>query len=86
MKGLNMNVSELIGMLQGFDPNLEVRLAIQPRYPLELSIGKVTLLSEIDRDVAEDDADVEAGDAPSREDYVMLLEGGHIGYGVRNAW
>jgi hypothetical protein len=51
-----------------------------------LSIGKVTLLSEIDRDVAEDDADVEAGDAPSREDYVMLLEGGHIGYGVRNAW
>ncbi len=86
MKGLNMNVSELLEMLQGFDPDLEVRLAIQPSYPLELSIGKVTLLSEIGRDGAEDDEDVEEGDAPSREDYVMLLEGGHIGYGVRNAW
>ncbi len=81
-----MNVSELVEMLQGFDPDLEVRLAIQPSYPLELSIGKVTLLSEIGRDGAEDDEDVEEGDAPSREDYVMLLEGGHIGYGVRNAW
>ena len=77
-----MNVRELMEVLEGLDPTLEVRMAIQPRYPLEMSIAKVTLLSEVE----DNDGDGEVACTPAGTDYVMLLEGSHIGYGVRSAW
>jgi hypothetical protein len=77
-----MNVRELMEVLKNLDPTLEVRMAIQPRYPLEMSIAKVTLLSEVE----DGDGDGEEARMPAETDYVMLLEGSHIGYGVRSAW
>ncbi len=77
-----MNVRELMEVLKNLDPTLEVRMAIQPRYPLEMSIAKVTLLSEVE----DGDGDGEEARMPAETGYVMLLEGSHIGYGVRSAW
>lgn len=41
MKGTAMYVSDLIELLEGMDPDAEVRLAIQPRYPFEHHIDSV---------------------------------------------
>jgi len=36
-----MTVGELIELLQGFNEDAEVRLAFQPRYPLQFRVGEV---------------------------------------------
>lgn len=36
-----MNVSELVNRLNQFDPEMEVRIAIQPTWPLEHAVGDI---------------------------------------------
>jgi len=36
-----MTVGELIGLLEDFDEDAEVRLAFQPRYPMQYTVGAV---------------------------------------------
>lgn len=67
-----MTVEELMHFLEQFDPDTEVRLAIQPRYPLEYSI---TSAEEVVIDMATEDNP----DAPSIH-VIYLTEGHQIGY------
>jgi len=39
-----MRVREIIEMLEDLDPNLEVRFASQPNYPLEYSIEDIVII------------------------------------------
>ncbi|MEV1042322.1 hypothetical protein AB0J01_37770 [Streptomyces sp. NPDC050204] len=41
MAEMEMTVGELIEQLEGMDPDATVRLATQPGYPFEYTIGKV---------------------------------------------
>ena len=36
-----MTVGELMSLLEGFDEDAEVRLAFQPRYPMQYTVGEV---------------------------------------------
>ena len=52
-----MKVSELIGMLQDYDEDAEVRLATQPSYPLQAHIKGVadsTMLEDYDEEEGSD--------------------------------
>ena len=42
-----MTVQELLDLLDGVDPSTEVRIAYQPSYPLECSLGGVRLGSAL---------------------------------------
>lgn len=64
-----MTVQELIELLEGCDPDAEVRFARQPAWPFE---SKVDLVVEVD-------VDQEAGVVPDRA-VVYLTEGRQIGY------
>jgi hypothetical protein len=64
-------VADLIDSLQSMNPNAEVRLATQPRYPLEYRIDDVV-------EVASGDDEDEPGH--SAEGVVYLAEGGQVGY------
>lgn len=75
-----MTVQELRDLLEGMDDDLEVRMAIQPSYPLEFGVQGVALHSEFRR--AEDDDD----DPDDFEECVYIVQGEHIGYGHRGAW
>jgi hypothetical protein len=83
-----MNVGELIAELEGFDEDTEVRLAMQPSWPFEYSIGGVTEPVETDEcpecEVAwashdEDGCDAERPDEEVK-DVVYLAEGSQLGY------
>lgn len=52
-KGYEMTISELIEKLEGFDEDLEVRIATQPSWPLQFRIAGVVDASQIDTDEAE---------------------------------
>ncbi|MER0443035.1 hypothetical protein ABR738_00340 [Streptomyces sp. Edi4] len=41
MAEMGMTVAELIEQLEGVDPDAPIRLAMQPRYPFEYTIGQV---------------------------------------------
>ncbi|MFB7649484.1 hypothetical protein ACFC0S_16405 [Streptomyces sp. NPDC056084] len=41
MAEMGMTVADLIEQLEGMDPDAPVRLATQPAYPFEYTIGKV---------------------------------------------
>lgn len=57
-----MKVSQLLEQLEGQDENAEVRIAIQPGYPLRLDVRDVVLGSEVlDIDPTDDD-EVKDGD------------------------
>ena len=60
-----MKVSELLEFLEAQDPNAEVRIAHQPNWPFEYSIGELA-------DAEEDD---DGNDTP-----VYIAEGRQLGY------
>lgn len=45
-----MNVGQLIRYLQNYNEDLEIRIAYQPHYPLQVGIANVTALSEVVKD------------------------------------
>ena len=73
-----MKVRELIDRLSEYSEDAEVRLVIQPRYPLESTLGGVVGESEI--------REHEAGDLGDDAEVVYLLEGTQVGYGRKVAW
>jgi hypothetical protein len=74
-----VKVRQLIDLLSEYSPEAEVRLAIQPRYPLEAHVAGVVSQSEIrahsGKELGDDEPEV-----------VFLLEGAQVGYGSRVAW
>lgn len=70
-----MTVRDLIEILEAEDPMSEIRLAIQPRYPLEYSVGEVTRLSHPDEK-----------DGERLPPLIYLTEGRHIGYAPEGAF
>jgi hypothetical protein len=86
-----MKVIDLKEVIENLDDDVEVRLMIQPNYPLEYRVEGIT--TDMDIANAEADRDCEAtGIAPrshpAADDpkVVYLLEGTQIGYGKKIAW
>jgi len=73
-----MTVKQLIRQLEDFNPDSEVRLAIQPSWPFEHSIGNVVSVSLTDED-ADDDEEV-PDYANTGEEIVYIGEGYQVGY------
>lgn len=72
-----MKVSRLIELLQRCDPNANVKIMSQPRYPIEYSVYGITARTEFDDSEFVNDKDLND---------VFILEGDHEAYGDRNAW
>jgi hypothetical protein len=73
-----MTVKQLIRQLEDFNPDSEVRLAIQPSWPFEHSIGNVVSVGLTDEDADEDE---EVPDyANTGEEIVYIGEGYQVGY------
>ena len=66
-----MTVGELIEILSGFNPEQEVRIASQPKWPFEHSITDVIAAVSEDADIHSDAKDVEV---------VYIAEGNQIDY------
>lgn len=85
-----MTVEELIAALAKYPPDAEVIVTTQAHYPLEAQVaGVVSRRAALDADRAED-ADAAHPDDPddsvNAERQVLLVEGEHLGYGIRGAW
>jgi hypothetical protein len=76
-----MKVNELIKILKDCDPNAEVVLATQPRYPFEYAVDGLVVREEM----ADGDEEETWGDGCHGND-VLLLEGKQLRYGDREAW
>jgi hypothetical protein len=66
-----MTVAELMETLSGFNPDSEVRLASQPKWPFEYSISEVIAAVSDDADSDSDTRDLEI---------VYIAEGTQIDY------
>jgi hypothetical protein len=81
-----MTVRDLIAALEDYDQDAEVRIAIQPRWPLEYSISDVVCSDTI----KDDDDDEEEEQQPTEQSpdadpqdkpvVVYITEGTQIGY------
>lgn len=67
-------VGELIEALEAYDPDTSVRIAQQPSWPFEYTLGAVTCTPD---DIHPDDLD---GDTPPPDPVVWLAEGHQVGY------
>jgi hypothetical protein len=63
-----MTVGEMLDMLEGLDPDMEVRFASQPNYPFEYDINDIVVV------------EVENKRTGDSEEVVYLEEGRQIGY------
>jgi len=75
-----MTIRELIELLEQYDDDREVRLATQPNYPLEYTVGGVVGTEEIADDPDEDIVDAD-DDGP-----VWVVEGSQLGYASKALW
>lgn len=78
-----MTIDDLREMIEGLDGDIEVRLAMQPRWPFEYSIDRAILKTEAleSGDPDEDD------ESPDDDDEVLYLtEGSQLGYTTKNLW
>ena len=77
-----MTVRKLIEILEDFDPETEVRLAVQPNYPLQHDIAGVVHTSELTAEMSQ----VYAGDKDA--EVVWILEGSTPDqpYGSKDWW
>ena len=75
-----MTVRELMERLEDMNPDAEVHLMYQRHYPLESTLLGVCESSDLldDEDADEDDE--------GNDDVVFLVEGEHVGYGMKSAW
>ncbi len=77
-----MKVCELIEVLQDCDEDAEVRIVVQPQYPLEAAIFGVAVREEYwghDDGHENMDGDIHPND-------VLICQGDALGYGVAAAW
>jgi len=70
-----MTVGELIGELEQFDEDAEVRLAMQPSWPFEYSIGQVVSGAD-----AHDDPDDEPDIERVMDGFVYIAEERQVRY------
>ena len=63
-----MTAQELIALLQQYEPYTEVRLATQPKRPLEFELENVV------------DAEIDDGEMDEPYTVIYLVEGEQIGY------
>lgn len=68
-----MQVAELIEALEDFDPDTEVRLAIQPSYPFQHTIAEV-----VEVDLSEGGEDEDDDDDGETGIVVYIAEGGQL--------
>lgn len=74
-----MQVRELIEMLEGMDPDAEVRFASQPSWPFEYAINEVVEVGPPEEEEADEDEELpDLGDEPVS--VVYLVEGRQLGY------
>lgn len=73
-----MTVTELKELLEEYPDELEVRIALQPNYPLESNVAGVVALADLED---EDDEPVDPDD-----DCLYILEGSQIGYARSGLW
>jgi len=71
-----MKVKELMELLSEVDPDANVRLMLQPRYPFEHGIRGIAIRSDFQE---VEGSDLSGGD-------VFILEGGQLGYGNSDAF
>lgn len=69
-----MRVSELIEILQDMDGDTEVRLAMQPSWPFEYSIGGIVRITSLE------DKEYDYDGESDGESVVYLGEGSQLGY------
>ncbi|WP_034274346.1 hypothetical protein [Haloechinothrix halophila] len=69
-------VGELIEALEAYEPDTPVRIAQQPSWPFEYTVGTVTRTPDI-FDFDPDDVD---DDTPPPDPVVWLAEGHQVGY------
>jgi hypothetical protein len=83
-----MKVKDLIEALECYNPEADVTLMIQRTYPLLVSLEGVTCNKDVEfAKICEDGGDEDAdADTDADETVVYLLEGSHLGYGIRTAW
>lgn len=74
-----MKVRELATLLSQKDPNAEVLIMAQRRWPYECRVAGVAERREFD-------APGERGDSSTLESDVFLVEGSVVRYGSRKAW
>lgn len=74
-----MKVKELVKLLEACAPDDDVRLALQPGYPLEHALAGVVSAADL---VKLDGRD----DGPAAPRVVYLAEGAWLGYGNRDVW
>jgi len=83
-----MTVQELIAILEGMNPSAEVRIALQPNYPLLANLEGVTDTQTLKDAMAEDedfDEDFDEDDNLEAAE-VYLCAGRSQDYGSRNYW
>ena len=81
-----MKVAELMRLLAEQDPDAEVLIMSQPRWPFEYSVHGVALRSEIEQFEQEDGAtEGRRPDGRAAND-VFIVEGQQLRYGSKAAW
>lgn len=82
-----MTVSELIRLLKTYDQDSEVRIASQPKWPMEYRVHDVieTTADKDDIDDDIDDDDREDDDDEPEIRVVYIVEGDQLGYLGENA-
>jgi hypothetical protein len=67
-------LEQLLDGIDGLDPQTEVRLAIQPSWPLQFEIASVV---EFDPTAEYDEPEPEEGRGPDEEKVVYITQGDH---------
>jgi hypothetical protein len=65
-----MKVQDLLNVLEDLNPEMEIRVVIQPSAPIEYEVKGMVLQSEVET----------AYTAPNENDVLFLLAGKQIGY------
>ena len=76
-----MKAKTLISLLNECDPEANVVVATQPRWPLEYQIADLVTRE----DCRDESGSIRAGAGQAPND-VILVEGEQLGYGEREAW
>ena len=81
-----MTVSELIEILEEFDPEAEVLLSVQPAWPFEHTLAGVCQRSDLVEEEENEDSSRGAGGEELPANDVFLVEGTQLRYGSKRAW
>jgi hypothetical protein len=76
-----VTVGELVELLEGFDPDAEIRIASQPRAPVAYEIEAVVDGGNIPEEPVDEAAEIEG-----EPGLVYVLEGTQIGHAPKEIW